>query len=134
MAIDLVSAESGTTLATLDCPGRTREELADYARASGDLNPLHLDEAFARKAGFGDLVVHGMLNMAALGRLLTDHFEPDTILGFSSRFEGVLLVGEPTRLSMTLLTRADGIAAVGLEMLTHEGRRIVGGRAMIRLE
>lgn len=133
MALDLMRAESGTTLASRDCPGRTREELADYAQASGDLNPLHLDEAFARKAGFGDLVVHGMLNMAALGRLLTDHFEPDTILGFSSRFEGVLLVGEPTRLSMTLLTVEDGIAALGLEMLTHEGRRIVGGRALIRL-
>jgi len=133
MAIDLTSVENGTTLATLDCPGRTKEELADYASASGDLNPLHLDEAFARKAGFGDLVVHGMLNMAALGRLLTDHFEPNAILGFSSRFEGVLLVGEPTRLSMTLLARTDGIAAIALEMLAPEGRRIVGGRATIRL-
>ena len=133
MAIDLATADIGTVLATQECPGRSKEELADYARASGDLNPLHLDEAFARKAGFDNLVVHGMLNMAMLGRLLTDHFEPDAILGFSSRFEGVLLVGEPTRLSMALLAREGGIAAIGLEMLTHGGRRIAGGRATIRL-
>lgn len=134
MALDLMSAESGTTLVSRDCPGRTREELADYAQASGDLNPLHLDEAFARKAGFDNLVVHGMLNMAVLGRLLTDHFESDAIRGFSTRFEGVLKVGEPTRVSMTLLERTGEQAEIGLEMLTHEGRRIVSGRAKVRTQ
>lgn len=133
MRIDLNNAMIGAVLATRDYPARTRDELAQYARASGDLNPLHLDEAFARKAGFDNLVVHGMLNMALLGRLLTDHFASDAILGFSARFEGVLLVGEPTRVSMKLVERNAGHAEIGLEMHTREDRRILSGRAKVRI-
>ncbi|NMF87131.1 MaoC/PaaZ C-terminal domain-containing protein [Aromatoleum petrolei] len=133
MAIDLLNVAVGAVLAARDCPARVKDELAQYAHASGDMNPLHLDEAFARKAGFDNLVVHGMLNMALLGRLLTDHFETDAIRGFSTRFEGVLQVGEPTRVSMTLVDRTGEHAEIGLEMLTHEGRRIVSGRAKVRI-
>ncbi|BAL27234.1 MaoC/PaaZ C-terminal domain-containing protein [Azoarcus sp. KH32C] len=133
MGIDLINAEIGAVLAECVCPARNKDELAQYAQASGDMNPLHLDEAFARKAGFDNLVVHGMLNMAVLGRLLTDHFESDAILGFSTRFEGVLKVGEPTRVSMSLLERNGEYAEVALEMLTDEGRRIVSGRAKVGL-
>lgn len=133
MAIDLLNVAVGAVLAARDCPARVKDELAQYAHASGDMNPLHLDEAFARKAGFDNLVVHGMLNMALLGRLLTDHFETDAIRGFSTRFEGVLQVGEPTRVSMTLADRTGEDAEIGLEMLTHEGRRIVSGRAKVRI-
>lgn len=133
MAIDLLNVAVGAVLAARDCPARVKDELAQYAHASGDMNPLHLDEAFARKAGFDNLVVHGMLNMAVLGRLLTDHFETDAIRGFSTRFEGVLQVGEPTRVSMALAERTGDHAEIGLEMLTHEGRRIVSGRAKVRI-
>jgi len=58
-----------------------------------------------------------MLNMALLGRLPTDHLPADAILGFSTRFEGVLQVGEPTRLSMGLLDRTGERAEVGRETL-----------------
>lgn len=71
----------------------TRETLALYAQASGDSNPLHLDPAFARQAGFDDVIVHGMLGMALLGRLLTDRFPPWRIRTFSSRFGAPIPVG-----------------------------------------
>jgi len=133
MDIDLLHAEIGAVLATCDCAARSKDELARYAQASGDLNPLHLDEAFARKAGFDNLVVHGMLNMAVLGRLLTDHFEPQAILNFSTRFEGVLTVGEPTRLTMCLAGR-DGVhAELALAMSSESGRQIVSARALVAL-
>ncbi len=45
-------------------------QLALFAAASGDHNPLHLDPEVARKAGFERPVVHGMLTMALAGRLL----------------------------------------------------------------
>ena len=46
-------------------------ELALFAGASGDHNPIHIDIDFARKAGMPDVFAHGMLSMAWLGRLLT---------------------------------------------------------------
>jgi len=130
MNIDLHSAEIGAVLATESDPARTAEELARYAHASGDLNPLHLDRDFARQAGFDELVVHGMLNMARLG-LLREHFPAESIRSFGARFEGVLTVGEPTRVVMRLAGREDALAELSLDMLTQDGRRIVSGRASV---
>ena len=44
----------------------TREDVRAYAQASGDLNPLHLDDEVARAAGFPSVVAHGMFTMAHL--------------------------------------------------------------------
>ncbi len=41
----------------------TREDVAAYAEASGDRNPLHLDDAFARSVGFPGIIAHGMFTM-----------------------------------------------------------------------
>jgi acyl dehydratase len=48
----------------------SRQDLIRYAAASGDFNPIHYDSAAAEAAGLPGVVVHGMLNMAVLGRYL----------------------------------------------------------------
>ena len=50
-----------------------RDTLAAFAQASGDDNPIHLDSGVARSMGFDDVFAHGMLSLAYLGRLLTNH-------------------------------------------------------------
>lgn len=40
------------------------EQIAAYARASGDLNPIHLDERFAKSVGLPGVIAHGMLQMS----------------------------------------------------------------------
>ena len=45
----------------------TREQIAAYADASGDHNPIHLDDAFARSVGLPGVIAHGMLQMGILG-------------------------------------------------------------------
>src|SRR5205823_2008850 len=64
-------------------------DLALYAAASGDHNPLHLDADVARAAGFERTVVHGMLTMACVGRLFTSRFGPLSLLSLQTRFTGV---------------------------------------------
>ena len=49
----------------------TRDDLVRYAEASGDRNPLHLDDAAARAAGFPGVIAHGMLTMGHLATCLT---------------------------------------------------------------
>lgn len=133
MSFDLSSAEIGSEIARERNEGCRPEDLRRYAEASGDLNPLHLDRDFARAAGFDDLVVHGMLNMARLGRLLTACFGVTRIRGFSTRFEGVLLVGQPTEITLCLVGREQGVAEVELTMCTDDQRRIASGRAAVLL-
>jgi hypothetical protein len=74
-----------------------------------------------------------MLNMARLGRLLTNCYGFERVCSFSTRFEGVLLVGQPTVLTMHLAGRTSATAEVELLMRTPDRRRIASGRATIRL-
>lgn len=48
----------------------TREDVAAYAEASGDRNPLHLDDAVGRAAGFPGVIAHGMYTMGTLASWL----------------------------------------------------------------
>ncbi|MCE2465784.1 MAG: MaoC family dehydratase [Dehalococcoidia bacterium] len=52
----------------------TTEQIARYAEASGDNNPLHLDPAFASQSQFGVVVAHGMLTLAFVSEMLTGAF------------------------------------------------------------
>ena len=61
----------GDRLPSREVPAITREALREFATASGDDNPVHLDDAAARQGGLDGVVVHGMLVMAHLGRLVT---------------------------------------------------------------
>lgn len=54
--------------------GRTiavsRETLVAYANASGDQNPIHQDESFARSVGLPDVIAHGMWTLGAVGSVV----------------------------------------------------------------
>ena len=52
----------------------TQEQLAAYAHASGDHNPLHLDPEFAATSQFGGIIAHGMLTLAYVSEMLTQAF------------------------------------------------------------
>lgn len=66
----------------------TRDDIAEYARLSGDDNPVHLDPAAARAAGFDDVITHGALVIGLFSRLLGTQLPgPGTIyLGQELRF------------------------------------------------
>ncbi|MCL6477558.1 MAG: MaoC family dehydratase N-terminal domain-containing protein, partial [Peptococcaceae bacterium] len=44
-------------------------QLRQFAEASGDFNPVHIDVAYARRAGLDGVVAQGMLTMAQLGAM-----------------------------------------------------------------
>jgi acyl dehydratase len=66
----------------------SRDDIAAYAQLSGDNNPIHLDEAAARHAGFDGVVAHGMLVAGLISRILGTQLPgPGTIyLGQELRF------------------------------------------------
>ena len=51
-------------------PPITQEQLRRYAEASGDHNPIHLDEQTAQQVGLDGVIAHGMLSMAFLGQFV----------------------------------------------------------------
>lgn len=50
------------------------DQIRRYSHASGDFNPVHLDEEFAAQSSFGRIVAHGMMTLAFLSEMLTAHF------------------------------------------------------------
>jgi len=72
----------------------TREQIAAYAEASGDTNPIHLDDEFARSVGLPGVIAHGMLQMGLLARVAG---EPGRLRRLSCRFAGMVRPGDVVR-------------------------------------
>lgn len=87
----------GATLVERALPPLTVEDLAAYAVASGDYNPLHTDPATAYAAGFPLIIAHGMLVMGILSRMAVELAGPTGMRDFSVRFRAPTLPGEPLR-------------------------------------
>ncbi|HKF15847.1 MAG TPA: MaoC/PaaZ C-terminal domain-containing protein [Candidatus Dormibacteraeota bacterium] len=69
----------------------TKEQIAAYAQASGDSNPIHLDDEFARSVGLPGVIAHGMLQMGLLARVAG---EPGRLRRLSCRFAGIVRPGD----------------------------------------
>lgn len=67
----------------------TQENINLYAQASGDFNPIHVDEDFARKSPLGGTVAHGMLILSYLSQMMTIAFGQSWLSGskLSVRFK-----------------------------------------------
>lgn len=61
------------SLTPLVKPPITQAQLNRYANASGDHNPIHLDEEAAHRVGLDGVIAHGMLSMAFLGQFVSQH-------------------------------------------------------------
>lgn len=70
----------------------TDEQIAAYAEASGDHNPIHVDDAFARSVGLPGIIAHGMLQMGLLARVAAPSGRPLTRL--SCRFATMVRPGD----------------------------------------
>jgi acyl dehydratase len=72
-----------------------REDVAAYAEASGDTNPLHLDDAFARGAGFDGVIAHGMFTLGHLATAIVGWCGgPGAVLSLSGQFRSPVRPGD----------------------------------------
>lgn len=137
MAPTYASVNIGEELPPLALPPLTRETLALYADASGDYNPIHIDVDFARAAGMPDVVAHGMLSMAWLGRLLTSWAPQRDLREFSVRFSAMTQVGERIlctgRVTEKLERDGDRLVRVALATANEAGEIKVSGDAYLVL-
>ena len=114
-----------------------RIQLVKYAGASGDFNPIHVDEPFARSAGYPSVFAHGMLSMGFLGELLHAWVDPRQLRDFGVRFAAITWPGDTIRARARVVRKylEDGERCVELEVWTEnqEGKRTLDGRAVVSL-
>lgn len=125
----------GDAMPDLTLPAVTRHMLALYCGASGDHNPLHTDIDFARRAGLPDVIAHGMLVMAWLGRALTQWVPQNRLRSFEVRFVAQTQIGDVVRCSgqvTEIIRGATGVVArVALQASRQTGELLLTGAAEI---
>ena len=115
----------------------SRHALALYCGASGDHNPIHVDLAFAQRAGMPDVFAHGMLSMAWLGRLLTNWVPQSQLRDYGVRFVAITQVGESITCSGVVsdIFEADGErrARLALQTTNARGELKLRGHAVVAI-
>ncbi|MGH2897788.1 MAG: MaoC/PaaZ C-terminal domain-containing protein [Solirubrobacteraceae bacterium] len=84
-----------------------------YAGASGDFNPIHIDEQFARQVGLPGRILHGLYTMAQVARAHTDAGGgPQSLQSLSVQFRGMGLPEVELVVTGTVTSVEDGVAVV----------------------
>jgi acyl dehydratase len=115
-----------------------RALLKQYADASGDQNPIHQDEAFAKSVGLPDVIAHGMLTMALVGKYVTEIAGGSAnVLELGGRFTKPVIVPAGTDVDITVSATVsdvvDGRASLSL-VATSAGVKVLGmAKAVITL-
>lgn len=106
-----------------------------YAGASGDFNPIHIDEEFARQVGLPGKILHGLYTMAQVARAHTEAGGgPQSLKRLSVQFRGMGFPEQELVVTGTVSKVEDGVAVIdcGCE---QDGKRIVrNAEAELRLE
>ncbi len=96
-----------------------------YAGASGDFNPIHIDEAFAKQVGLPGRILHGLWTMAQVARAHTEAAGgPDTLKRLSVQFRGMGQIGEEIVVTGTV-REVDGPTAIVDSEAVQSGQRII---------
>src|SRR5436305_13479267 len=95
--MSILSAAIGEEFTPLVKPPVASEQLQRYANASGDHNPIHLDEEAAHRVGLDSVIAHGMLSMAFLGQFVTQHIADNSgafVAQLKVRFMNMVRLGD----------------------------------------
>lgn len=123
----------GDALPDLPADRVTRTTLALFAGGSGDHNPIHLDLDVARTAGLDDVFAQGMLSMAFLGRLVTDHFPQAQLRALSSRFLAITPVGAVPTCHGEVVAVSEHELTLDLRVVLADGTTTLTGQAVVGL-
>ncbi len=131
--------EVGTELPSLSVPLQ-RVNLVMYAGASGDFNPIHWNERFAKAVGLPDVIAHGMLTMASAGRIVTDWVgDPGAVLEYGVRMTRPVVVPDDDKGALVVITAVvgakndDGTVRVDITAKSQDVTVLGKAQAVVRL-
>ncbi|MFD3730501.1 MaoC family dehydratase [Streptomyces sp. NPDC058632] len=137
--ISYADVEVGTELPAQTFPV-TRATLVRYAGASGDFNPIHWNEKFAKEVGLPDVIAHGMFTMAEAIRVVTDWVgDPGAVVEYGVRFTRPVVVpnddrGATIEVSGKVAAKLDDHTVRVDLTATSAGQKVLGmSRAVVRL-
>ena len=113
----------------------TDEDVQNFAKASGDHNPVHLDDAYAASTRFGRRIAHGMLSGSLISAILGNDLPgPGSIyLGQEFKFKAPVYIGDTITATVELINfREDKrIATFKTICVNQDGTVVIEGEAVV---
>ena len=115
------------------------EDVATFARITGDDQRLHLDDGFASKTRFGKRLAHGMLSAGLISAALGTKLAPDALvvyLGQQLRFRRPVFIGDTVtaECEVTAIDEEKRIVTVRTDCTNQAGEVVVTGEASVLLD
>ncbi len=111
----------------------TRTHIVRYAGASGDFNPLHHDDEYARSVGNPSIFAMGMFPAGVLATAVTRWLGVGTVRRYSVRFRSRVWPGDRLTLRGTVAEKAErdgvGLVICALQVLNQNGEAVITGEA-----
>ena len=122
-----IPAEPGTALEPITRGPISRSQIARFAAATGDFNPIHTDETFAQKVGFPSIIAHGPLTLAFLTQALGHNFGPERVRAVAAQFRAPILPGDRLRIEGAVTEVAGGRAHCELRVVRGDDDVVATG-------
>lgn len=137
MKVNFAAIQVDDPLPILKKPPITRTTLAYFCGASNDHNPVHVDIDVARDAGMEDVFVHGLLNMAYLGQMLTGWVSQEYLRSFEVKFGAIVHLGDELsckgRISEKFTLNDENCVRIKLEVHNQKEELKLTGEAVVAL-
>jgi len=134
----LPAAQKGESLPQL-VKNVTQEKINLYAQASGDFNPIHVDEDFARKSPLGGTIAHGMLILSYISQMMTITFGQSWLSGgkLNVRFKEPARPGDVITVSGNIRNTEQGESEIRVNCnvlcQNQKGEIVITGDSSVRL-
>ncbi len=133
-----MKVESGTLIEFQSYAPISKEQLRSYADASGDFNPIHLDEEVARGAGLPGVIAHGMLIAAFISNRALDFVEKNEALKgyeisfFQTKFKSMALLGDIPSIGGIVKEVTESGLSLDLQAKNQKGEVLTTGIAKFK--
>ena len=115
----------------------TDELVRKFAEVSGDYNPIHLDDEFAKTTRFGKRIAHGMLSGAFISAVLGNEFKERKIVYLSQtmKFTAPVYIGDTVTAAGTVtgIRKDKGIVTLETLCTNQDGDTLVTGEAIVMI-
>ncbi len=105
-----------------------------YAGASGDFNPIHLDNDFAKQVGLGGIILHGLCTMAFAYKAIMKNNDPDKIKKFKVRFRQIVKPQDTLTVKSKVSLLSNNLTTIDLTVENQRNEQVITNGSMVIVE
>ena len=134
MTVKYADVKVGDEITPLEKVGITREQILEYGYASGDENPIHMNDSAAWKTGLRGVIAHGLLFIAFMNQALTDWANADAIKDIDYKMIGSVRAGDNVISKATITKKNDSDKTIDLDLIQFSYSPLIHAKVVLNDE